>query len=572
MSVWDTLRSFFFEPRGTLESPSVPISGLHLSHMADAVMYPETDSGLRIGPDGAVALTAVQACVRLIAETFATLPLPVYKRLDNGGKDRAPSHPLYKLLHDRPNPETTSVNFRETLQAHLLLWGNAFAEIERNGGDAPIGLWPIHPSRVSVRRENGRKSYVVEVDGVPVKLSQDEVLHIPGLSFDGLVGISPIQTARQAIGLTAATEKYGAKFFGSSARPTGYISFPGDLKDDAKKRLRAEWQGIYGGTDNAHKTPVLDRGMKWEPMDIPPEHAQFLETRGFQTAEIARLFRVPPHMIGDVERSTSWGAGIEAQTVGFLVFCLRPWLVRWEQVLNWELFGDRSPFFCEFLVDGLLRGDSQARANALAIQRQNGIINADEWREIENMNPQPGGQGKVYLVPLNLVPADRVDDVIDAQTRPPAPPAPEPEPDDDERAVKFVQPGRLLVAQRALIEDAAARMIRKEAKAVRSLAKKPKEEFGPALEAFYERHTQQFAEALLPALRVHFAITNGGPLAEAEAIRIAHYQTERALAEIQALNGDVATSIDALMATWERERAKALADELTVEELDARAA
>lgn len=165
--------------------------------------------------------------------------------------------------------------------------------------------------------------------------------------------------------------------------------------------------------------------MKWEPMGMPPEHAQFLETRSFQVSEIARLFRVPPHMIGDVERSTSWGTGIEQQATGFLVFTIRPWLVRWEQVLNWDLFGDRSPFFAEFLVDGLLRGDSASRATALQIQRQNGIINADEWREIENLNPQPDGQGKAYLVPLNMVPADRLNDVIDAQVAPkPAAPAP----------------------------------------------------------------------------------------------------------------------------------------------------
>lgn len=388
-------------------------------------------SGAVVSNEGSLTLSAVYACVQIIAGTIATLPLPVYKRLPNGGKERAPTHPLYSKLHDRPNPEMSSVTFRETLVTHLLLWGNAFCEVVRSNGNVPTELWPIHPGRVRIAIESGRKVFWITVNGIERPFTSDDILHIPGLGHDGYIGLSPIQLARETLGLAMATEEFGARFYANSTRLSGILKHPNTLSPEAAKRLRDAWDKQYVGKDNAHKVFVAEEGMDFVPFSVPPNDAQFLETRKFQIAEIARIFHVPLHMIADLDRSTN--NNIEHQSIDFVVHTIRPWAVRLEQILNWELFGERSPFFCEFVIDGLLRGDIKSRYEAFAVARQNGVINADEWRELENMNPQEGGQGKAYWIPRNMAPADRIDEVIDAEIKPkPEPVAP---PVDDERSV-----------------------------------------------------------------------------------------------------------------------------------------
>jgi HK97 family phage portal protein len=367
-------------------------------------------SGRNVTPSSALTSVAVYACVSLLADTISSLPLPVYRRLANGGKERARSHRLYRLLHDAPNPEMTASDLRAAMVGHLCTWGNFFAEVERDANDRPLYVWPLRPDRMQIRRRDGQLEYLysTETRG-DVLLTQREVWHVRGLSSNGVIGYSPITLAREPIGLALAMEEFGARFFGNGSRLSGILTMPGKLTPDNRQIVKDSWEGAHKGLTNSHRVAVLDNGISWQQIGVPPEDAQFLESRKFQRAEIESLYRIPPHMISDTERSTSWGTGIEQQSIGFVTYTLRPWLVRIEQSATQTLLGEaeREAFFVEHLVDGLLRGDAKARAEALAIQRQNGIVCADEWREIENRNPLPDGQGKVYLVNAAMVPIDQ---------------------------------------------------------------------------------------------------------------------------------------------------------------------
>lgn len=352
----------------------------------------------------AMQCTAVFACVRILAETIASLPLVVYRRLLGGGKERATDHYLYPLLHDQPNPEMTSFEFRETLMGHLALRGNAYAEIERDNAGWPVALWPLRPDRMQVGYDDRglRYDYILP-NGEPVILRQQNIMHIRGLSGDGLVGYSPIRMAREAIGLALATEEFGARFFGQGAHPGGIVEYPGKLSEEAYKRYKQSVQEAYGGLGKAHRLMVLEEGLKYTQVGIPPEDAQFLSTREFQVIEIARIFRIPPYLLQDFSRATF--SNVEHTAISFVVHTVRPWLVRWEQAIKRDLFlpGERETYFAEFLVDGLLRGDIESRYRAYSVARQWGWMSANDVRELENMNPISGGD--VYLIPLNMVPA-----------------------------------------------------------------------------------------------------------------------------------------------------------------------
>lgn len=359
----------------------------------------------------AMQMVSVYACVRIIAETIASLPLNVYRRND-GGKQQAPDHPLYKVLHDEANDEMSAYTFWETMVGHVLAWGNAYAEIERDGRGRVVGLYPLNPAGTYPWR-NADGSIVYKTtpfySGTLLSLPAEKVLHIHGLGFDGRIGYSPIQLAREALSAAKATEEYGAKFFGNGGKPGGVLEMDGVLKDkDAVDRLRQQWQDIHGGSNNAHKVAILENGLKYKAISLPPEDAQFLETRKYQKAEIAQLYRVPLHMLADLERATF--SNIEHQSIEFVVHTIRPWLVRIEQEIRRKCFSlaEKKAYFAEFLVDGLLRGDVKSRSEALQIWRQNGIINANEWREIENMNPQEGDQGDKYLVNSAMIAVDQI--------------------------------------------------------------------------------------------------------------------------------------------------------------------
>ena len=369
-------------------------------------------SGKPVNERSAMQMTAVYSCVRILAEAIAGLPLHLYRYNENGSKEKAIDHPLYRLLHDEPNPEMSSFVFRETLMIHLLLWGNAYAQIIRNGKGEVIALYPLMPNKMTVDRdENGQLYYTYQraseeahtMEGSSVKLKPYDVLHIPGLGFDGLVGYSPIAMAKNAIGMAIACEEFGAKFFANGAAPSGVLEHPGTLKDP--KRVRDAWQSQFGGSSNSGKVAVLEEGMKYTPISISPEQAQFLETRKFQINEIARIFRVPPHMVGDLEKSSF--SNIEQQSLEFVKYTLDPWVIRWEQSMQRALFtsDEKSEFFIKFNLEGLLRGDYQSRMNGYAIARQNGWMSTNDIRELENLDLIPDELGgNLYLINGNMLP------------------------------------------------------------------------------------------------------------------------------------------------------------------------
>jgi len=376
-------------------------------------LFGGTASGKAVNERTAMQTTAVYACVRILSEAVAGLPVHIYRYRADGGKERVPLHPLYRLLHDEPNPEMTSFVFRETLMSHLLIWGNAYAQVIRNGRGQAVALYPLLPNKMDVGRgRSGELLYTYYRDadesgfspkGGYVTLRRDEVLHIPGLGFDGLIGYSPIAMAKNAIGMSLATEEYGASFFANGANPGGVLEHPGVIKDI--QRVKDSWNSAYQGSGNAHRVAVLEEGMKFQAIGIPPEEAQFLETRKFQVNEIARIFRVPPHMVGDLEKSSF--SNIEQQSLEFVKYTLDPWVIRWEQSLQQSLLlpSEKASLFIRFNLDGLLRGDYQSRMNGYAVGRQNGWLSANDIRELEDMNRIPSEEGgDLYLVNGNMLP------------------------------------------------------------------------------------------------------------------------------------------------------------------------
>ncbi len=370
-----------------------------------------TTSGKAVNERSAMQMTAVYACVRILSEAVASLPLHLYRYNDTGGKEKALAHPLYGILHDEPNPEMSAFSFRETLMTHLLLWGNGYAQVIRNGRGEVLALYPLMPDRMTVDRDaKGRIFYEYSrSDGdarmmggkSTVRLAPSDVLHIPGLGFDGLVGYSPIAMAKQAIGMGLACDEYGAAFFQNGAQPGGVLEHPGVVKDP--KRVRDSWNAIYQGSANAHRIAVLEEGMAYKPISICPEQAQFLETRKFQIDEIARIFRVPPHMVGDLEKSSF--SNIEQQSLEFVKYTLSPWIARWEQSIYRALFSEteKKHYFARFNVEGLLRGDYQSRMTGYSIARQNGWMSANDIRELENLDRIPHEDGgDLFLINGNM--------------------------------------------------------------------------------------------------------------------------------------------------------------------------
>lgn len=392
-------------------------------------------SGVAITERSALSDPTVFACVRVLADTVGQLPLKVYRRQGNGAQpDR--KHPLYTLLHDLPNPEMTAFEMQAAMTGHLALWGNAFAEVERNKVGEIKGLWPLRPDSMQLARDQQKNRvwlYTLPT-GEQVKWTWTNpattpapILHIRGFG-DGWVGYSPLSLHRNAMGLTLAASEYGARLFSNGSRPSGVLQVPTKLDEAVAKRIRESWEAAHRGLSQANRIAVLESGVTWQQVGINPDDAQFLETRKFQVAEICRIFRVPPHMVADVERSTSWGTGIEQQQIGFLQYSLMPWLVAWEQACARDLLTIKSfeTHQVRFVVDGLLRADAKTRNETYQIMRQNGVINADRWCELENIEPIGGDKGQEYWRPSNM-------SVMGEPVEPPAPapqPVPEPTPDD----------------------------------------------------------------------------------------------------------------------------------------------
>ena len=556
-----------------------------------------TGAGVDVSEESALTFSAVYGCVRILAESAASLPLKVYRRAGARGKATARQHWAWSLLHDAPNPEMTAVVWRELGMVHVLTWGNAYSRIEWAGNGAARAVWPIHPSRVTVRRSAaGAVFYEVRPDpttdppgGHPAILEPADMLHVPALGWNGLVGLSPVRLAREAVGLGQAAEAFGSGFFGNGARPGGVLSVNQALDPKARAKIAEAWEAAHQGVERAGRVAVLGLGASFTATTIPPEDAQFLETRRFQVGEIARIFRVPPHMLADLERATF--SNVEHLGLEFVMHSLRPWLVRWEQELNRKLFGTAGTagLYCEHAVDGLLRGDQASRFNAYAVGRQWGWLSADDVRAFENLPPLADGAGSVYLQPLNMVPAvghaagavylsplnmvPVVEPEPPVPALPPAEPKPEPEPTPAAAPAAGAEVNARAELRRAcgaMVRAVYARFARREQKALARLAAKARvsrtggDGFRAAVAAFYQE-AEAVLEAELRQLAEAFGEAwDGEPEAEASEY------VGASLAQLEALlegAGDPFGAIEARAEEWTRTRPDVAARRFEAEEV-----
>lgn len=478
-----------------------------------------SSTGVSVTSETALQASAVFACVRVLSESEAMLPLVLYRQ--NGrNREKAVDHPLYRILHDAPNPEMTSFNFRQTLMAHLCLRGNAYVYIEY-AGPKIAGLWPLNPDGVQivVERDTGLLFYGVQLPerfgGEWRFLTPEYVWHLRGLGSDGIKGYNPIRLAREAIGLSLAAEGYGASFFGNNAEPGFVLVHPGKLNDEAYRRLRDSWENRHKGFENAHKVAILEEGMRPEKLGISPEDAQFLETRKFQINEIARIFRVPPHMIADLDRATF--SNIEHMGLEFVMYSLMPWLVNIEQSVNAYLLSpaERGKYYAKHTLSGLLRGDVESRYRAYATARQWGFMSVDEIRELEELNPLPDGQGQIYLTPLNMMPtgapAERQINIPDYREIKPY----------EMREVFFQRRRALMEKYQGLFLDSLERIYRRERNDVMRLAEKHLRkrelvDFNLALAEYYLKHTEIIRQYVGKLMETYAELIGMDAVAEAD--------------------------------------------------------
>ena len=374
-------------------------------------------AGKTVNEHTALQIAAVYGCVRVLAESVASLPLQVFEETEGGNRRKALDNRLYFLLHDEPNPEMTSATMRETMMAHILLFGNAYAQIIRNGRGEVLALYPLMPNRVSMERDDktGQLYYRYSrydqepptMEGNTVILMPEDVLHIPGMAMDGLVGMSPIAACRNVVGAGLAADEYSSMYFAHGAAPMGTLEHPGTLKNPEK--LRENWTQVYGGTRNAGRVAVLEEGMKFTPISISPQDSQLLETRKFTVEEICRIFRVPPHMVQSLDRATF--SNIEQLSLDFVMYSLMPYLKRWEQALTKSLLNDeeKKRYFIRFNVDGLLRGDYKSRMEGYSIGINNGFLSPNDVRALEGLDMIPAELGgDRFLVQGSMIPLDKV--------------------------------------------------------------------------------------------------------------------------------------------------------------------
>jgi HK97 family phage portal protein len=370
----------------------------------------ESSSGKCVTVDKALQLSAVWSCVRLLAETVATLPLGFYERTDDGRRS-ASSHPLYSLLHAQPNADMTAVEFWEVVMASLLLQGNAYVEIERIGARI-VALVPLLPERMKIKvGEDGalQYRYLDPLTDATRPIADASMMHIRAFGTNGIVGLSPVSYARETLGATMAAEEASGKIFANGMRPSGVLSMEQILNKNQREEVRTSLTEQFAGSMNAGKMMVLEAGMKFQQVTMNPEDAQMLQTRAFNIEEICRWFRVWPGLIGhNAAGQTMWGSGVEQMMIGFLTFSLRPWLTRIEQAVRRSLLapGERGRYFAEFAIEGLLRADSAARASFYSTMAQNGVMSRNEIRRKENLSPQPGGDQ--LTVQSNLLPLDQL--------------------------------------------------------------------------------------------------------------------------------------------------------------------
>lgn len=494
----------------SLESPAVPLTSASLEALFGSGTM--TATGVHVTRERGLQLLSVAACVRVLSEDVAALPLHLYRRLNPRGKERAHDHPVYELLHRLPNPEMTAFELRETLVGHLLTWGWGYCEIEYDRAGRRRGLWPLRPDRIRrIPGDGDQTLYEVTLpDGKPVFLKRWQVWAIRGWSLEAWEAESLIHAGREAIGLGIAAEEYGSRFFGNDSRPGGVLEHPGKLSSDASGRMRKSWNDAHSGLSNAHRVAILEEGVKWHQIGIAPENAQFLETRKFQRSEIAGLFRVPPHKIGDLEKATF--SNIEQQSIDYVNDALVPICTRIEQAADRDLLSpaERTTYFAEHLLAGRMRGEMLARYQAYAVGMQNSWLCADDIREMENMNPLPDGLGQQFYMPMNMK-------ALGDDSTPPDAPAQD---DSDEEpqgknSTSEEQRSRRRMEQRSVatsrkkigesfapaVQAVAQRMVNREANDIANAKRWGREKFKKWVGPFVESQAQVVHEYMAPTMR-----------------------------------------------------------------------
>jgi HK97 family phage portal protein len=475
-----------------------------------------TASGQTMTERTAMQLSAVWCAVGLISDSIATSPLCIYEKLSDGGRREADDHLLYPLLHDQPNEEMTAFTFWKTLVSHYLLWGNMYEEIERNGAGEVAALWPLRPDRTFPRRMigpsgkgTGKLVYVARSSAGPeVILRPDQVGHVMGYSYDGLRGLSPVALHRESMGLTMASADYGARFFGNDARPGGVLTYPTTLKPEAAKRLKESWEEAHRGGDQSHRVAVLENGVKWEPISMSNEDAQYLLTRIFQLSEISRMYHVPLHKLAELTHATF--SNIEDQEIEYVKGAVLPIAEAIEQEIFRKLIKPTMPegktFYAEFNLEGAMRGDPESRAKYYDTMWKDGFFTHNDVLRKENMNPVPGGD--VRFIPVTQQTVDRA---INPPEPPPAanmgpdgksvlpggsknPPAPPADPKAKRRHAQELADRRRQVARAfvPLLASVGERLARKESAALQRTGTDP--------DNFFRDHSPYVREAILPIL------------------------------------------------------------------------
>ena len=399
-----------FERRGSIENPGVPLTSTAL---ADVLGGMPVDAGVPVSEAGSLSMPSVWRAVSVISNVSAALPLHTYR---SGTKERTTS-----TLLDDPHPELTPFELWRTTYVHRCLWGNGYVQKVRDRGGRITQLWPIRPERVRVERvrptpslPSGKRFWVTDDWGQTKPLTSREILHIPALGYDGITGCSPIRAHAQGIGLALAAEKGAAKLFGNGNMISGVLQTEQRLTAEQAGQLKAQWKAKVGGVGNAHDVAILDSGASFEPVMMPYRDAQFLESRQFQISEVARMFGVPLFLLMETTKSTSWGTGLEQQATGFVTFDLGPtWLTPTEQRVKKELLPSNE--YARYAVQGLLRGDSAARALFYRAMRDVGAFSANDIRELEDLTPL-AENGDVYLQPMSMAPLGTEPDETKAPT------------------------------------------------------------------------------------------------------------------------------------------------------------
>lgn len=491
MPFWETIKGWMIRRRQT--TPNDP--------GREPLIIPiSRTAGVRVTNDSSLGYAAVWASVRIISETIAGLPWHVMERRPNGNREPVENSTVERLLNRRPNTEMSAFQFRETLMAWALLWGNGYAEIERDAKGHPIALWPLSPDNMRiVRDETGRLVYVWRSNrGIEVVLAGRDVFHLRGLGWDGVQGYSILEMAAKSIGLGIAVESFGASFFSNGSRPGGVLTTPEALTEEAKDQIRRAWERMHRGVDNTQRVAILESGLTWQQIGIPPDDAQFLETRKFQTQEIARWFRVPPHKLADLERATF--SNIEQQSIEFVTDALMPWTIRLEQEANIKLFSSEPRKFTRININGLLRGDMKARSEFYKTMSQLGVFTINDILALEDMNTI-GKDGDVRIIQSNLTTLEKLIEQIEPplSTITVRPQSTQDKEEQDETEQQLHPSERTIHAHRRIMREYIERILGREISLTKDAIRKAKnrpQEFAKAMTRIYDEHHSYMRQVL----------------------------------------------------------------------------